>query len=1428
MSIKHFLTAALAVCIALVVGSASAAKLSEAFDEGDTWYVDANAPEGGNGTKEKPFKKVTDAIAGAKALDKIEIAEGTYECTKSKSTALGATHLYIDKKLYLKGAGRDKTRILGVLDPSGDHGIGSKAVRCLTVSGAAAAGCLFEEISFEEGSTDATGNYGSGGAYCDDGAVDVCFAYCAFRNCSANVRAGGAGGGRSLFVGCLFLRNYCPKDGSGAAIGKEFAGCYNCIFMYNECGSDKIHILEKGTSANLINCTFLANLTKAIPDSVTQLGTYYNTVFLCSYPAQVRSAQTTYNCCSDVWGSLRGGFGNQSGGTQPESINTNLTFVLFSPLTFDFRPDARSGLAASGDVEGINGDPGAWIPGEYRNLDYERKPRFTIGADEVMTVSRGAVEETFDVPECAPTILTANMEIDGFSTGSDSRNLWFRTEKWPSSVYLKTTAEEFNDYYFSAYTSAAEGFRIRDLEDGIWYMPRSYAEFNKDFPVSWKDLSGVKSSVSDWVSYTEAKGGVKWVGKEKTDPKAAYGTRGNPYATIQDAVDAVGDYGVVKVLPGTYDQGGREAGDGRGFARVVCEKPVTIIGVEGPEKTIVVGKFNSDVMDQRTGPNAIRGIDCAGTSERCAIIGITITGCSTQRATQSDRSRAYCSCAVVANLENVPKDRVQVGNCIVSNNYAFAAPFMFGGWATRCIVAYNHQEVPNGIEAIRPAAIGFSYVTACKFYGNAPDGKVAVIGDNSYAVNCTVSEFGSIRVIDDASKWRINNIFYGGGVGPTHNYAPQVGSVFVSNICWKTTGGFTQDGYAPVADPLLVDPDGLDWRLMSLSPAYQWADTTRSEFRNYVTGLMDGAPIVDGKTVVGCYRESVACCVTSADMIPSGTNVVDSSGQIVIKAKLDRPLLGYSENGSEEFIQPTGPERSIVWTATDMSTSSVSYVAVYGTNWYVNATRGSDITGTGYTPSTATKTFASLFSHDVRSGDVVHAAEGTYDTVDVRGTKKGDAVYYTSKSVVDLYCRVKVPDGVTLKADGRREKTVIKGRWHSSDGNPRWGPVYGSGTITPENTPNYAVRGVMLGHNSVLDGFTVENGCATGSAGQVRDDNSGGGVIGFRYDNAQGPSYVRNCTIHGGGSRDAAGIAGCVVESCYLYNHTVTSYSSDFYNSRIINCLVKNSSNSGIGMHLGIYGSTFIETSFNNSAQAGPYMSVSEGKYAVVNSIIITPDIITESVMTHKNWHNNIISWKKSNHVLDSSCDNIRTNTLEECGLDANNYYKPLEGSIAIDTGDMSWLNTAKFGDVSNVRDFVGIQRVYNGQVDLGCHELDMRPKYRDDLKHYKIAVAEASPLVYETEDRHVRLENGTSLVIKWPGSGSTYVAYFDKEGSGTLTVTNEDGVIVGRSSAEGEGQNFRIKASGDDTELTFTYEGEGGATLMPFYTDGGALIIYM
>lgn len=95
-------------------------------------YVDSGVAVSGNGTEVAPYKTIQEAIEAAEAGSTIHVAAGTYSTGSTQCADGGYARVVVKKSLNIKGAGRDRSFIVGTRG-SGTAGLGTGAVRCVAI-----------------------------------------------------------------------------------------------------------------------------------------------------------------------------------------------------------------------------------------------------------------------------------------------------------------------------------------------------------------------------------------------------------------------------------------------------------------------------------------------------------------------------------------------------------------------------------------------------------------------------------------------------------------------------------------------------------------------------------------------------------------------------------------------------------------------------------------------------------------------------------------------------------------------------------------------------------------------------------------------------------------------------------------------------------------------------------------------------------------------------------------------------------------------------------------------------------------------------------------------------------------------------------------------------------------------------------------------
>ena len=422
----------------------------------------------------------------------------------------------------------------------------------------------------------------------------------------------------------------------------------------------------------------------------------------------------------------------------------------------------------------------------------------------------------------------------------------------------------------------------------------------------------------------------------------------------------------------------------------------------------------------------------------------------------------------------------------------------------------------------------------------------------------------------------------------------------------------------------------------------------------------------------------------------------------------------------------------------------------------------------------------------------------------------------------EIGCRVNVPAGVTLRAEGGRDETVIKGRYHSASS--RWG--------------TNALRAVFLEPGAVIEGFTIRDGATRGGSGYggVYDDNHGGCVASTSMGNARGPGIVRNCTIFGGGARTAGGVCGGIIDHCYIYGCTSASDASASAYSRIENSVIYNESFTTVNFHFGVVNSTICGTAScsDNEMRSCDW---NHEDYLVANSIVLVPGDSNQREFTYTNWSNCVVLPTGNNSKMkfdENACANIIRATVAELGLaPAVGNFMPAVDSVAIDAGDNAFLAQLMSGGGLGETalpgtDYAGTQRIYNRTVDIGGLEYDWREMYTQTLtSSRRFAVTAANPEVAKTGDA-VEVFDG-ALDVTCGTGGSTVTLGIDVLGNGTLTLFVNDSAIATFTNESSKTYTLSGAAASGSTNLRFEYAkadgDERGALLSGFMRNSGMLL---
>ena len=477
---------------------------------------------------------------------------------------------------------------------------------------------------------------------------------------------------------------------------------------------------------------------------------------------------------------------------------------------------------------------------------------------------------------------------------------------------------------------------------------------------------------------------------------------------------------------------------------------------------------------------------------------------------------------------------------------------------------------------------------------------------------------------------------------------------------------------------------------------------------------------------------------------------------------------------------------------------------------YVDAVNGDDAND-GLTPATAKRTLAAILSI-TRRHDTVHAARGDYNS----GSETYDHAFYAADSGKGYSpSRGIVRTKVTLVADEGPDVTSITGMIGTGNGN---------------NLGDDAVRCLTMLPNSTLRGFTLRNGATFHVTGNIFDNNVGGCILAPSCANGvPDTALIENCVISNGFGRNAGCVMGGILRRCTLMRGGSTSGASISMNSRFEHCFILNSSDTGVRNCGGMASTTYISLGVSSHPSNGDLTGAHSGA-RFENSILITKNTAATDgshPATLKNVRNCV--WAVGGDRLridDATSVNVVTSTLETAMLDAAHGYRPLAGSPAINAGDKALLANLA-GDATV--DFVGVQRVYDGEVDIGAYEYDIRPAMAALL--YKSAtVTDAAPAATLVGETIVLPSGEVAATFAFPAT-ARFLVPVQVTGTGTFAIYVGDAAEPAATATAAAGATELRLAVPAGATARFVYEpganDSGSAILGALVNASGMTVIF-
>lgn len=796
---------------------------------------------------------------------------------------------------------------------------------------------------------------------------------------------------------------------------------------------------------------------------------------------------------------------------------------------------------------------------------------------------------------------------------------------------------------------------------------------------------------------------------------------------------AAGD--TVHAAPGVYNEGGME--NSCGSNRVIVANGVLLVADQGASVTTIEGKIS-------TAEGNVNG--CAADSMRAVFMGsgavlkgFTVTkgrsnpDKSGSREDNGDAGGIYQGLAV---------------ECVFSNNVAYyRGNVSYDASLLRCYIGddpagyYSCYASSRLIDCVHDSSkYCYSYVKAY----NTTFVRGYMHGAGASAYNCLFLERGGNGAYNNC----ISTFAIGSGTDPD---GTSLFSVDKSELAYDTRtfrllpGSIAIDAGKDAYYVNAVDPwTGVkEWWRTFVGKDYAGGERIRGAAIDVGAGEFD--PDARRLTITD---SQTALAVTGAEkgstFLYEGQTNTFTFARNYSTAKL---LTGIKVNGV--FFSFTGEDADKTYTYTygygdPVANFVVEAVYAEHNDWYVNANTDpengpvGDDANSGYTKYSPKRTLAGAMSNALlAAGDVVHAAPGVYN--------EGTMAASQSATFTN---RVIVKEGVGLMADGGKDVTVIEGFIPEES---KWGMTD-------------PVSGVVMKNGAWLKGFTVRNAMA--SMQQTSEKvygNEGGGVCGGTAVDC----VISNCyAVRGGGVGGGATLIRCRVSgNGYIPDGT------------------KNSAGGAASIAgASIYSCTAVYDSHVEGAATAIAKAVSS-KFTNLNHNYSKGRVYNcyvENDGGNLYLTNSIVKW--SLHAKSSLGAGSRADTTLKFDADGRpDISDPTTAEYAIDKGNRDYyVYPSAFAHEAG-RDFAGGQRIYNGQIDIGCGEYDWRGDFERAVcgkENKRLAVDEATANVTTNALGEVTVPVGDSvrLALTLPYRQSVLLALGGTDG---VSVTLDGAAVA-------------------------------------------------
>lgn len=830
------------------------------------------------------------------------------------------------------------------------------------------------------------------------------------------------------------------------------------------------------------------------------------------------------------------------------------------------------------------------------------------------------------------------------------------------------------------------------------------------------------------------------------------GPRKTLHAMMSDERIVAGD--TVWAAEGDYKEGGTVNGDSLTLNRVQVKPGVLLCASGSRDNTFISGSGGNNTAEA----GATRCVYFLPTNEVNGVYGHGIVNGFTIRngrtAAETEHGGGSTGPGLMVECD------FQSNGC----NSKTGGGTMDGGCGLRCCFTsysrgylgyYGTKIIDSLIEC------GPGFYNACYAYHSTFSGD-AYVRENSRTYNCLFIGTGAA-----SSKQKDKN--------KSKHYGTLSRSSFntdcctVNSVCYEVTAyetPYDETTFRPLAGSVAIDGDkkgGDYYRASTNGWPKAWCEQCGKDYyggNRFVGKVMDiGCGERQSGASLAIVDESDGLVIEGAE---KGLSQVTENTEVTFSRTFtsDKLCLGVEINGVFHSFGGTTSDVPYSVTLQGQDDRDYSITAIYETDqkdWYVNEKIGNN-ENKGYHKNCPRRTLDKAMELAVENaGHVVHAAAGTYDSF-------ADGDEYASAN-----SRVTVKEGVGLVADDwPLDETIIKGA-----------PDTTSGPEDNGNGPN-AVRCVTVNKNGYVRGFKL-------TGGRTKKDSYGGGAY------LLAPAALVDCEITGNdsGYRGIAvtttggesGTLGWLIR-CHVHgNKGVGSFQLTHYTSLIDSYVDEDSKWAFYGKG----GATILNSTVVNGGMRA------FGDMVVYNSCIQSVSTTTGEDAKIKLF-NCATSIAKKDDVTDANIEFDESSCIFSAtaadNIGANSRPKTAD-SVLVDAGNKEYYDTyfpAQFAQFK-IGDYNRDQRIYNGQIDIGCAEYDFRPDFAA-LLGSRAVISEMGPNVTTNVAANVVVPEGESIAMSVPSLGT------DREIQYKLVYTPEGGSQVEVSERSADDFSCRLNGA--------------------------------